>query len=85
MCFGPLSISNSGSRKKKKYDTNTTKYLMEMNRILRFICLLLIISCAGPSDTTKASLESHSLPNIILLVGDDQGYPYSGLCRPRDS
>lgn len=40
--------------------------------------LLLIISCAAPPDTGRKSSDSKSLPNIIMLVGDDQGYPYFG-------
>lgn len=45
-----------------------------------FFCLmalvLLVISCE-PKESTNGAKES-TLPNVILLIGDDQGYPYFG-------
>ncbi|MEO0897731.1 MAG: sulfatase-like hydrolase/transferase [Bacteroidota bacterium] len=40
------------------------------------LVLLLIVGCQ-PSDQ-KQNTNSEELPNIIMLVGDDQGYPYFG-------
>ena len=37
----------------------------------------MLTSCQQPSATDDSS-SSEELPNIILLVGDDQGYPYFG-------
>lgn len=50
-----------------------------MNKIL--ICglaLLFLLSCNSPPHNTSADQEPATLPNIIMLVGDDQGYPYFG-------
>lgn len=38
-----------------------------------FVILIFFFSCQRETKTTKAEL-----PNVILLVGDDQGYPYFG-------
>lgn len=42
-----------------------------------FIVLLLITSC-NSNEVQKGAQEVTALPNIIMLVGDDQGYPYFG-------
>lgn len=43
--------------------------------ILPLVAIIIgIISCASPSEKE----EPKELPNIVLLVGDDQGYPYFG-------
>lgn len=52
---------------------------MSYSWILRFVLISLsgLIACQQPS--SKAEEEKIvELPNIILLVGDDQGYPYFG-------
>lgn len=41
-----------------------------------FVLFTTLFSC-NKSDHTNAASDS-ALPNIILLVGDDQGYPYFG-------
>ena len=43
------------------------------------IITLFLFSCNAPSEKEEASTtEEEQLPNIIMLVGDDQGYPYFG-------
>ncbi|MGC6478862.1 MAG: sulfatase [Flavobacteriaceae bacterium] len=48
-----------------------------MNRILITLTLFLAVSCKSSNSGEKVPQEM-SLPNIILLIGDDQGYPYFG-------
>ena len=46
-----------------------------------FIAILFLSSCSSNTEqqeATSAETESEALPNIIMLVGDDQGYPYFG-------
>lgn len=40
------------------------------------ILFIVLLACTGPTERSKES--SAELPNIVLLVGDDQGYPYFG-------
>ena len=49
-------------------------------RIMLFLfSILLYISCQPSSNKlSNENTENESLPNIIMLVGDDQGYPYFG-------
>lgn len=51
-----------------------------MNFLLKSISILLVaflFSCA-PSKEQKSGNQKKTLPNIILLIGDDHGYPYFG-------
>ncbi|MDX1701003.1 MAG: sulfatase-like hydrolase/transferase, partial [Melioribacteraceae bacterium] len=43
-------------------------------RFVLFLALLLLISCAD----TKIDSELKESPNVVLIVGDDHGYPYFG-------
>ena len=43
-----------------------------------FIVTILLISCNGTQENNTNTSQREQLPNIILLVGDDQGYPYFG-------
>ena len=45
--------------------------------ILLLLSFWLVISCSTPVDNSEKE-EPTPLPNIVLLVGDDQGYPYFG-------
>ena len=45
---------------------------------MKYLSLLFILLCACTSPTEKRSTSAEELPNIVLLVGDDQGYPYFG-------
>jgi len=49
-----------------------------MNRILIVILFLLIVSCKTETKKDRDIEITTDKPNIILLVGDDQGYPYFG-------
>ena len=54
-----------------------------MNRIKTGIALTLLItlflSCGEESNSIDSkTVNKGELPNIVLLVGDDQGYPYFG-------
>ena len=43
------------------------------------ISLSIIFSCTSNSEKTATNpAEEEQLPNILMLVGDDQGYPYFG-------
>lgn len=44
--------------------------------LLRTCSILLIMSCGA--DDTQEKDTTQDLPNIIMLIGDDQGYPYFG-------
>ena len=44
---------------------------------LLLLSIWLITSCGAPADNSEKE-EAKPLPNIVLLVGDDQGYPYFG-------
>ncbi|MFC2084711.1 sulfatase [Bacteroidota bacterium] len=46
--------------------------------VFTLICALCLIACNQKSDDTNKQHQSEQLPNIIMLVGDDQGYPYFG-------
>ncbi|MCI4667121.1 MAG: sulfatase-like hydrolase/transferase [Bacteroidia bacterium] len=56
------------------------KICMIGKKILGISLLIIGISaCSSPGTTKKKEDNStHELPNIIMLVGDDQGYPYFG-------
>ena len=51
-----------------------------MNKIFGFVLALLLFSaCTSTGDKKNVNADEHEqLPNIIMLVGDDQGYPYFG-------
>ena len=57
-----------------------------MNRMRSFKLTIIIVSfllciffsCKNKNTTTPTETSSIQLPNIILLIGDDQGYPYFG-------
>ena len=42
------------------------------------ICASFLFICSCGERSNDLSLEEQALPNIILLIGDDQGYPYFG-------
>ncbi|MEM9546219.1 MAG: sulfatase-like hydrolase/transferase [Bacteroidota bacterium] len=47
--------------------------------LLFSLAIFLLINCKPKTnDSVDPQLENESLPNIIMLVGDDQGYPYFG-------
>ena len=54
-----------------------------MSRCIPFstviFALLLLGSCVN--ETKPLQTAGQAIPNVIMLVGDDQGYPYFGLCR----
>lgn len=43
-----------------------------------FSLLIFLIACTPTEEPPENPSESPTLPNIVLLVGDDQGYPYFG-------
>ncbi|MEM9930076.1 MAG: sulfatase-like hydrolase/transferase [Bacteroidota bacterium] len=43
-----------------------------------FLLSMLAFLCFGCAEKTPTNIEEASLPNIVLLIGDDQGYPYFG-------
>ena len=47
------------------------------NTLLFILSFGIIVGCTKPTEKSEEA-ESNDLPNIILLVGDDQGYPYFG-------
>ncbi|MEO1261181.1 MAG: sulfatase-like hydrolase/transferase [Bacteroidota bacterium] len=51
-----------------------------MKRLISFaFTILLFFSCTDTTEKKEsATTEKKELPNIIMLVGDDQGYPYFG-------
>ena len=51
-----------------------------MNKLVTFAFIFLfILSCNSPEEKKEiTTIEKKQLPNIIMLVGDDQGYPYFG-------
>lgn len=46
--------------------------------LVLFSIINLFTACAEPQPSPQNNPLSESLPNIILLIGDDQGYPYFG-------
>lgn len=47
--------------------------------IIFLLFTLFFLSCnSGAENTAQLPTEKEALPNIIMLVGDDQGYPYFG-------
>ena len=46
-----------------------------MNKFLTILFTLILLTSCNQEKTQENNKE---LPNIILLVGDDQGYPYFG-------
>lgn len=49
-----------------------------MNKILLIFVLYLSFSACNESPKKNDTPVEETLPNIILLIGDDQGYPYFG-------
>lgn len=51
-----------------------------MNKFIGLaILMVLLLGCNPPTgETNTNTAEKEQLPNIIMLVGDDQGYPYFG-------
>ena len=50
-----------------------------MNRVFPYyIFVFLILGCTNSQETVSNQEQKASPPNIIMLVGDDQGYPYFG-------
>ena len=45
---------------------------------MKYFSFLFILLVACTNQTTKSEVSSEKLPNVVLLVGDDQGYPYFG-------
>ena len=43
-----------------------------------FVLSFLLVSCTGKKGPAGQVAEESPLPNIVLLVGDDHGYPYFG-------
>ena len=50
---------------------------IKFHRIFALSSLVFIFSCKV-NDTNSIETKSSELPNIVLIVGDDQGYPYFG-------
>lgn len=48
------------------------------NQFILLIFLLPLISCSQTKKKTQNPIVEKPFPNIILLIGDDQGYPYFG-------
>lgn len=51
---------------------------MKSSGHILFILLIIITSCKEDKKAAPESEEQQERPNIVLLVGDDQGYPYFG-------
>lgn len=50
-----------------------------MNKFIgTFMILMLGFGCSSSSEKDTSTTQEEQLPNIIMLVGDDQGYPYFG-------
>lgn len=47
-------------------------------RVAVFLLLLVLGFSSCSADEEQSAESSNELPNIILLIGDDQGYPYFG-------
>ncbi len=45
---------------------------------LLFVVFIMMYSCNEDQKVVHESEEEQDLPNVVLLVGDDQGYPYFG-------
>ncbi len=49
------------------------------NHLFQFIvAIILFTSCNSPQNPSTEEPAIEDLPNIVLIVGDDQGYPYFG-------
>ena len=48
------------------------------HKSLLLLLTVLFASCSGNTSSEKNEASQNTLPNIILLIGDDQGYPYFG-------
>ena len=46
-----------------------------LNRLSILLVVLLMAGC-GENDSPANEDVSDVLPNVIMLIGDDQGYPY---------
>ncbi len=51
---------------------------MKLSHYLKFSFFILLFSCNQAPEQQLAEELSEALPNIVLLIGDDQGYPYFG-------
>lgn len=50
-----------------------------MRYLFSFFIVIILFSChSNKENPTNSSTKKEQLPNIIMLVGDDQGYPYFG-------
>jgi len=47
---------------------------MRKKQIIAFLFCTIFFSCTG----SKGTRESEIIPNIVLIIGDDHGYPYFG-------
>lgn len=48
------------------------------NYLTLLVILLLVIACKSQPEKATPQKDDTVLPNIILLIGDDHGYPYFG-------
>ena len=53
---------------------------MQMKHLLKVALCIFLLSCKTETKNNSNSQTqgNEELPNIILLIGDDQGYPYFG-------
>ncbi len=58
--------------------TTLIKYNVFQKALFLFLTILFFNACQPNPATTTKSKPTKELPNIILLIGDDQGYPYFG-------